>query len=234
MRFASLVTTLAAAAVASAQNQSVLVNVGAEMNSPGGIFQFIPNTLTASNGSVITFKFSGIPGNHTVTQSTFATPCEPMAGGFDSGWVEILKNGTDGVFPEWNLTITNDQTPIWFFCRQLIPSPHCKAGMVGAINVKPGPNSFSAYQAKAVQATDVGQGQGGLVGVGASASDQPFIPSSIATHFLGASATAPAGGASSAPAGSTAPQGGGAVALGINLNLLGVLASMFAGAAMVL
>ncbi|KAJ6562196.1 hypothetical protein B0H19DRAFT_944411, partial [Mycena capillaripes] len=139
-----------------------VIDVGAEQTSPGGIFQFNPSSITATNGSVITFRFSGIPGNHTVTQSSFANPCQPIADGFDSGWIGILKNGTDGVLPEWNLTITNDTAPIWFFCRQLFPSAHCTAGMVGAINVKPGANSFSAYQAKAIAAT--GQPGVGFIG----------------------------------------------------------------------
>ena len=46
------------------------------------------------------------PGNHTVTQSTFSKPCQPEAGGFDSGWVQIPAGTT--VIPEWNLTITDD------------------------------------------------------------------------------------------------------------------------------
>jgi len=244
MRFASLVATLAAAAVASAQNQTVTVNVGAEMNSPGGIFQFMPNTFTATNDSVITFIFSGIPGNHSVTQSTFASPCEPMAGGFDSGWVEILKNTTGGApLPQWNLTITNDQTPIWFYCKQLLTSPHCFAGMVGAINVQPGANSFSAFQAKAVAATatPVGESQGGLVGVGAAATALPSVPTDVATLFPIATGTAPASGGSTAgstgaPAasGSTTAPPSGAVAIGLNFNLLIVVGGMFAGAMMVL
>lgn len=144
-----------------------MVAVGGEMNTPGGIFQFIPNNINATNGSVVTFQFSGTyasptftsqvpahadmiaavysPGNHSITQSAFSSPCEPLAGGFDSGWVFISANTTP--LPEWNITITNDQTrmfpflaagafleglffflAIWFFCKQLLPSPHCNAG----------------------------------------------------------------------------------------------------------
>lgn len=53
------------------------------------------------------------PGNHSVTQSTFANPCQPEAGGFDSGWVQILDPETE--IPEWNLTITDDaKRPLLF------------------------------------------------------------------------------------------------------------------------
>ncbi|KAJ7323909.1 hypothetical protein DFH08DRAFT_752786 [Mycena albidolilacea] len=239
MRFGSVLATLAAAAVVSAQNQSVTVNVGAEANTPnGGVYQFIPNQITATNGSTITFKFTGIPGNHSITQSTFASPCTGAPGGFDSGWVELLKNTTDGTgLPEWNLTITNDQTPIWFFCKQVLPQLHCASGMVGVINVKPGANSFAAFQAAAAKVASVDQSQGGLVGNGASASAQPLVPSEVATLFLGASASATAPGSSasgSAPGGSNTPAPGGAVALGFNFNLLVILGGAIIGATMVL
>ncbi len=46
------------------------------------------------------------PGNHSVTQSSFAAPCTPLAGGFDSGW--ILLPDAPSTPPLWNLTITDD------------------------------------------------------------------------------------------------------------------------------
>jgi hypothetical protein len=53
-------------------------------------------------------------------------------------------------FPTWNLTITDDSQPIWFFCKQFAPTPHCDAGMVGAINPPTsGDNTFEAFQAAA-------------------------------------------------------------------------------------
>ncbi|KAJ7578015.1 hypothetical protein C8J56DRAFT_898696 [Mycena floridula] len=67
MRFLSI---LLFSSVALAQNASI--NVGGTQTTPGGIFQFMPNTITATNDSVITFQFTGAPGNHSVTQSTFA------------------------------------------------------------------------------------------------------------------------------------------------------------------
>ncbi|KAJ7730601.1 hypothetical protein DFH07DRAFT_992990 [Mycena maculata] len=245
MRLSSFVGLLVVAAVAAAQNQTVMIAVGGESNTPGGIFQFIPNNATAPNGTVVTFQFSGIPGNHSVTQSSFDSPCEPLAGGFDSGWILIEAATTP--LPTWTITIENDQTPIWFYCKQLNPSPHCIAGMVGGINIQPGANSITAFQAKAASAGSSGQGQNGLVGVGASASAEPLVPSG-ATHFLGvsisASATAPAGG-SSAAGGSTTAGGSSAsssstgtpsnaIPMAVNLNFLVVLLGMFAGAMMVL
>ncbi|KAJ3554486.1 hypothetical protein NM688_g3083 [Phlebia brevispora] len=130
MRFAtSIIAALAAAVMAAAQTT---IMVGGDANTPGGIFQFIPPNITATNGTVVTFMYSGSPGNHTVVQSTFSNPCQQMAGGFDSGFIFVPQNTTSG-FPTWNLTITNDQEPIWFYCAQLAPSPHCNAGMVGYV-----------------------------------------------------------------------------------------------------
>jgi len=169
-----------AAATATAQSVQT-IQVGSVATASGGVFQFIPPSVTAANGSVITFKFAGLPGNHTVTQSTFASPCEPETGGFDSGWVQIPAGET--VIPEWNLTITDDSKPLWFYCKQLIPSPHCIAGMVGAINAPTnGSNTFDAFKAAAEKATSSGQGVGFLVGIGASASaDVGPIPSGVST-----------------------------------------------------
>lgn len=151
MRFAAL-SLLSLAALVAAQNQIVTVQVGGDANSPGGFFQFNPNNITASEGSVITFEFSGNPGNHSITQSSFANPCQPLSGGFDSGWVFIPQGQTDNI-PTWNLTITNGSTPLWFFCKQLVPQPHCKSGMVGAINAPTSGNTFSAFQQAAASSS---------------------------------------------------------------------------------
>ncbi|KAJ7776491.1 hypothetical protein DFH07DRAFT_714856, partial [Mycena maculata] len=126
------------------------VAVGAQSTSLGGSDQFIPNEITAANGTIVSFRFSGIPGNHSVTQSTFATPCQPLAGGLDSGFISG-KETKLGVFPTWNYTVTNDQTPIWLFCNQLVPSSHCHEGMVAVINpqVARDENTFEAFQGKA-------------------------------------------------------------------------------------
>ena len=65
-----------------------------------------PFTRSSCSCSFFCNVFLISPGNHTVTQSTFSKPCEPEAGGFDSGWVFVPAGETD--IPEWNLTITDD------------------------------------------------------------------------------------------------------------------------------
>ncbi|KAJ7439777.1 hypothetical protein FB451DRAFT_1191969 [Mycena latifolia] len=74
--------------------------------------------------------------------------------------------------------------------KQLKPQPHCSSGMVGAININPtSANNFAAFQTKAKSDSNSGA-QGGLVGVGASASTEPFVPSGVTLFPI--TATAPA------------------------------------------
>ncbi|KAL4255742.1 hypothetical protein AB1N83_011229 [Pleurotus pulmonarius] len=48
-----------------------------------GILKYNPEFVTAAPGDVVRFIFK--QKNHTATQSTFANPCQPASGGFDSG-----------------------------------------------------------------------------------------------------------------------------------------------------
>ncbi|KAG6828139.1 hypothetical protein H0H92_009093 [Tricholoma furcatifolium] len=182
---------LTATSVGLAQ-ENPIVYVGSTATATGGVYQFIPPVLNVTNGTTITFKFTGAPGNHSVTQSSFANPCEDLSGGFDSGWVFIPANNVSAS-PEWNLTITNASTPLWFYCKQLVPLTHCSAGMVGAINAPgSGNHTFANFQsnAKSFQGPS-GQGEGSLVGQGAFASAGPGPQASGASFYTAPTATAP-------------------------------------------
>jgi plastocyanin len=96
--------------------------------------------VDAQPGDTIFFTFQ--QKNHTVTQSTFDSPCQPSAGGFDSGFMPVAA-GSTGPFPGAQLTV-HDTTPIWAYCRQ---SGHCGQGMVFAVN--PG-TKFDAFKAAAL------------------------------------------------------------------------------------
>ncbi|KAH9936873.1 uncharacterized protein BXZ73DRAFT_100288 [Epithele typhae] len=166
---------LAAAFAAFALAASAMADQTILVGQTGGkmALAFSPNNINATKGEVITFLFNGMPGNHTVAQSSFATPCEPLASGFDSGYV-LVKNGTSGPFPTFNLTITDETTPIWFYCAQVLgpngPLAHCPAGMVGAINAPgTGDHVFASFSAAATQ-TPTTQPTPALLGIGASAS----------------------------------------------------------------
>jgi len=141
-----------------------------------GGFVFAPNSITAAVGDVVNFKFTGAPGNHTVSQAAFAKPCEQLAGGFDSGPVPVAA-GFSGPFAEWNLTITNASAPIWFYCKATVPSSHCIAGMVGAINPPSSGNTLDKFTSAAKALSSLpAQSAGSTSGVGAAASATPAAP----------------------------------------------------------
>jgi len=172
--FAHLVCLVLAALTVQAQNTTVQVAVGGPFES-ATFYTFTPNNFTASNGTVISFMFTN-EGNHSITQSSLASPCEPLEGGFDSGWVFIPATVSTPVV--WNLTVTDDSKPLWFFCKQTLPVPHCPAGMFGGINANS--SIMSTFATSAKSSSSSGQGIGALVGQGASASADPGpLPSGV-------------------------------------------------------
>jgi plastocyanin len=120
------------------------------VGGPGKLY-YSPANITAQAGDTVTFQF--MQKNHTVTQSTFASPCRALTltstsgqVGFDSGFMPVADNAT--TFPTYTIQV-NDTSPIWAYCRQ---ATHCGAGMVFAVNaVESGANNFAAFQAKAIQ-----------------------------------------------------------------------------------
>jgi plastocyanin len=105
--------------------------------------KFDPANLTqVANGDTIVFHFMG-QFKHSITQSTFAAPCTPAPGGFNSG---LLGNDS-----QFSLTITDASKPLWFYCQQTTPAKHCGMGMVGSINAvsDPNGNTFDKFLAAA-------------------------------------------------------------------------------------
>jgi len=124
-------------AVLPVKSADISVTVG----GPGGVIKYTPNNVNANVGDTVTFTFQ--QKNHTVTQSTFNSPCLPAASGFDSGFVAVPDTNTNGPFQQAQITVT-DLNPVWIYCRQ---TGHCQKGMVFAIN--PG-TQFAAFQAAAM------------------------------------------------------------------------------------
>jgi len=91
---------------------------------------YTPDTIEAVVGDVVIFEFG--EQNHTATQSNFATPCEKLDGGFDSGFMSN-PNGTVNPPPKMAFQVMV-ATPLWFYCRQKVPKSHCGAGMTFSIN----------------------------------------------------------------------------------------------------
>jgi plastocyanin len=121
------------------------------------ILSFDPPSVNASAGDTVTFIF--YPKNHTVTQSTFAAPCQQMDGGANSGFQPVTANATN--VPSFSITV-NNTTPLWFYCMQ---ANHCKSGMVFAIN--PTANkTFAAFQAAANASSATGSSSNTTTGSG--------------------------------------------------------------------
>ncbi|KAJ7136800.1 hypothetical protein C8R44DRAFT_728763 [Mycena epipterygia] len=117
--------------------------------SPGGAHQFSPNTITAPNGTPVTFWFAESSSNHSVIESSFAAPCTPLARGAGSDHQPIGVN--DSYIGEWGITINNDQRHPSGFSANKIPPRRTviSVGMVAVINVQSGPsgaNTFAAFQ----------------------------------------------------------------------------------------
>jgi plastocyanin len=133
---------------------------------PNGKFEFQPPAIGAAVGDQVVFHFN--PKNHSVTQSSFASPCAPMPYGIDSGFKFVPVNQTDH-FPTFTVTV-HDTKPIWLYCGQgaNTPNSHCGAGMVFAINcgLDHEPNSYGNFHAAAL-AHGATLGAGGAYGGGA-------------------------------------------------------------------
>lgn len=96
--------------------------------------KYYPDSIQAPVGSIVQFQFH--PKNHTITESSFAAPCIPLAKnvttatrpGQKSGFVPVT--GSEPNTPVYNLLI-NDTKPIWIYCGQ---ANHCQKGMAMVIN----------------------------------------------------------------------------------------------------
>lgn len=138
MHFLALLA-LAAPVVVSAQTVHQIV-----VGSSSGQTIFTPEAIAAKPGDIVNFQFQ--QKNHSVVQSSFANPCGPSDGGFNSGFMPVPPTQTSD-FPEFNITV-QDETPIWVYCGQKNPVSHCGLGMVFAVNcgADGAPNSFTNFK----------------------------------------------------------------------------------------
>lgn len=110
--------------------------------------------------------FNFMAKNHTLTQSTFPKPCNKMMGGIDSGF---MPNDGKGTPPSMMLQV-NSAEPIWFYCRQKKPMPHCGAGMTFSINPT-GEKSQAAFKAQAIALNGTGAAAGAMPTAGSMPAD---------------------------------------------------------------
>jgi len=155
MQFATLALA-ALASVASAQRVTV-VRV-----AQNGSLTYTPNDIRVNVGEMVQFQFAA--GNHTVTQSTFDQPCQPISmhsnvTGFHSGFVPAAASAAQNQMSIFTINVTSTN-PMWIYCAQ---GRHCENGMVMVINAPTaaGTNrTLSNYRALAAQANTVVPGGG--------------------------------------------------------------------------
>ncbi|KAK0715208.1 hypothetical protein B0H67DRAFT_488705 [Lasiosphaeris hirsuta] len=109
---------------------------------PNGALVYSSNNITELPRTVVEFLFN--PRNHTVTQSSFEKPCQPLDGGFSSGFVATTASPSGASFK----IVIADTKPIWFYCGQ-VNGNHCQSGMVGSINAPVAGNTLDAFIALA-------------------------------------------------------------------------------------
>lgn len=71
-----------------------------------------PSRTVTKTGDVLVFKLLG--GEHQVTQSSFASPCTPLEGGFTTG-LQNVPNGTlEAGAPSFRFPVVNASEPLWY------------------------------------------------------------------------------------------------------------------------
>jgi plastocyanin len=209
MRFSTFLAALLPVGAALAETIQVMVG-------QNGTLTFSPSSVVAKEGDTISFTF--LSKNHTVTQSTFASPCTNFTtadgqSGLDSGYQFVPANATQ--FQQYSFTMqnVNESVPLWFYCRQ---ADHCQKGMVFAVNPT-AEKSFDAFKAKAM----------GLSATNGSSTSAPSASQSglvTSVRPTAASTTVPGGSSASAsainPSASAGASGAVAVKAGSAIGLL--------------
>lgn len=155
------------------------------VGGPQGL-AFNPPQLEAAPGDTVIFTF--LSQNHTATQSAFETPCDPLAGGMDSGF-QSNPNNTVNPPPQVAMQVMVG-TPLWFYCRQ---GNHCGKGMTFSINPT-ADKTHAMFQALAIAQRGNGGGSaitGGQPAAPPDAAAPPAPPAAAPPAASGVVASAP-------------------------------------------
>ncbi|KAF9731560.1 hypothetical protein PMIN06_007900 [Paraphaeosphaeria minitans] len=108
---------------------------------------FEPQNVVAAIGDLIEFHF--LPKNHTVVQSSFDAPCEPLADG--PGVFSGFNFATPrGEAPDVVTFAVENDRPFWYYCSQT-SGDHCQKGMSGVVNQDFGGGEGGGQDARGVQ-----------------------------------------------------------------------------------
>ena len=116
-------------------------------------------------------------------------------GGIDSGFMPFDGMGT----PPTMMLQVNSTEPIWFYCRQKKPMPHCGAGMTFSINPT-GEKSQAAFKAKAIALNGTSAAAGTMPADAAAAAAAPVATTMPVVAAPITTTAMPANAATSMPA----------------------------------
>lgn len=167
--YSTAASFLALLGLASAQNLHV-VSVSGEGD---WALKFSPENIQVPVGDMIQFQFRA--GNHSVVQSNFDNPCEPIsmhadAEGFYSGYQLVAASEEMDMIPTYTVMV-QDESPMWVYCSQ---GQHCQSGMVMVVNENTAANSsrsLDEYKRLAAEAPD--NLAGDVAGIGGETGTTP-------------------------------------------------------------
>jgi plastocyanin len=122
VRFSASVAVATMLSLTSAMKYTVKVGAG-------GKLLFDPQTVMAKVNDEVEFQF--FARNHSVTQSSFDNPCNPIDRAIFSAFVPSASPDTASA-TTFTVKVT-DTIPKWFYCGQT-NGDHCQSGMLFAIN----------------------------------------------------------------------------------------------------
>ncbi|GJE86848.1 cupredoxin domain-containing protein [Phanerochaete sordida] len=184
-------------------------------------FTYSPSNVNAPVGTLVTFVFSSNTP-HSVTEASFADPCTPLQGGFDSG----VTTGTT-----FSVNVTDASTPIYFSCK--FPG-HCGLGMAGTINAPASGNGSTTdfiNAAKAIGSSESNVPDNGpqTGGVGAVATAGPTSGTpSVAAPSSTSSGSSSSSSSSTSPSPTSGSNGAAPLSGSTALGLVSVVAGLFA------
>jgi len=182
------------------------------VSNKDGKLVFTPDSVNAKVGTSVEFQFW--PRNHSVAESSFDSPCKPLAGSTTlfSGFHPVAANAEDR--PTWTVQI-NNTNPIWLYCSQ---ADHCQSGMVAVINPpSSGARTLASYKSAAASESSNQSPpavRGGVVGT-TGGSSAKSSSSASGSSSSGSSATSASSSPSTTP--STKSSAGSANTAGLSL-----------------
>lgn len=143
---AQLLTFIALAQLAVAAEFRVTVGISQITGQIGTGLD--PNRIVPAAGDTIAFTWlipgyiqNPVSGTYSVTQGSFENPCQPLAGGFESG-PRTTGPESAGQAPTLTFQVKDDK-PLYFYSSV---ADQCKRGMVLGVNTPAsGPGSVEAY-----------------------------------------------------------------------------------------